>query len=281
MNKIESLKELSSICQKPDYKKVGNWMVRHILRDAALPITWLLLHTPATANQVTLASLVIGLVGIALFAVQSKAAFVVGVLLLQLWYLLDHVDGQIARYHKTACLSGRFFDFITHHIIHGVIFFSLGVYCFRLTAQFYFIFWGFLTSASMFLFNLINDTKYKTFFEKLMTGKNISIRTQEKFLETQKHLSAVRKIFSIMHKISEIHVCMNIISLAAILEIIFSPLHTLRLFLFLAYGLIVPSIAIVKVSYLIVGRKIDEEFIRTFTLDPSPELKGSKEPLPF
>src|SRR5437762_1650191 len=104
---VESLKELNRICQKPRYREVGNWMVRYVLRDLALPFTWLLLHTPVTANQVTLASLVVGLFGISLFAATSNASFLTGTLLLQLWYLLDHVDGQIARYRKTACLSGR------------------------------------------------------------------------------------------------------------------------------------------------------------------------------
>src|SRR3989338_5676458 len=143
---VESLKKLSEICQKPRYKKVGNWMVRHILRDAALPVTWLLLHTPITANQVTFFSLVIGIVGIGLFSALAPSLFLAGTILLQLWYFLDHVDGQIARYHKTVSITGRFFDFLTHHIIHGVIFFSLGICMYQITRNFYLVIWGFVLS---------------------------------------------------------------------------------------------------------------------------------------
>ena len=109
-------------------------MVRNILRDAALPITWLCLHTQITANQVTLISLVIALIGVSSFALSSNASFLIGSVLLQVWYLLDHVDGQIARYRNTSCLSGRFFDYVTHHLIHGAIPFSFGLHAFYQTA---------------------------------------------------------------------------------------------------------------------------------------------------
>src|SRR3989338_3961306 len=108
---VESLKELNNICQKPRYKEVGNWMVRNILRDAALPITWALLHTPVTANQVTLASLGIGLFGILLMAFVGKGWFLLGALLLQAWYLLDHVDGRNTPHPPTTPLPRRFFFF--------------------------------------------------------------------------------------------------------------------------------------------------------------------------
>jgi len=172
---MESLKELNSICQKPRYKEVGNWMVRHILRDAALPITWLLLHTPITANQVTTLSLVIGLLGMVCVSAPATSSFLLGVVLIQVWYLLDHVDGQIARYRKTASLTGRFFDFMTHHVIHGVIYFSLGFYVYLLGGSVWFIIWGFFASICMMAFNLVHDTKYKTFFEELAKLQSIEI----------------------------------------------------------------------------------------------------------
>ena len=130
---VESLKELNKICQKPRYKEVGNWMVRRLLRSMALPITWLLLHTPMTANQVTFFALITGLLGILFLASHTPAFYLAGAILLQLWYLLDHVDGQIARYRNSASLTGRFFDFMMHHLIDGCLFFALGFNAFILS----------------------------------------------------------------------------------------------------------------------------------------------------
>lgn len=266
---VESLKELNRICQKPRYREVGNWMVRRLLRDAALPVTWLLLHTPVTANQVTLVSLMIGLFGISLLALPSSFLFLMGTVFLQLWYFLDHVDGQIARYRKTACLSGRFFDFMTHHLIHGTLFFSLGVYGYFQTQQFLLILWGFMGSISILMFNLTQDTKYKTFYEGLEGKERIACLKASP--TGPSNLSAgpggLRKIFSFLHKSSEIHVMMNLLTAAALFQFIFKGGTDLRLYFLVYYGLVFPFLGISKVYYLISRRKIDQEFSATFQFE--------------
>ena len=260
---VESLRELNRLCQKPRYKEVGNWMVRHVLRDVALPITWLLLHTPVTANQVTTLSFLIGLAGIALFVLPTPIFFLLGTILLQLWYLLDHVDGQIARYRGTASLTGRFFDFLTHHTIHGVIFFSLGMYGFRTSRHALFIVWGFVTSISMMLFNLIHDTKYKTFFEKLITLKAVKVKGRGEGKESRPS-GRVRLTFSFLHKICEIHVLMNILTLAAFFQTLTRLPLDLRFLFYCLYGIVVPVIAVTKITCLILNREIDREFEAQF-----------------
>lgn len=264
---VESLKELNRICQKPSYKEVGNWMVRHFEREAALPITWLLLHTSVTANQVTLVSLIVGLIGIGLFVFPSSGIFLIGTLLLQLWYLLDHVDGQIARYRKSACLSGRFFDFLTHHVIHGVVFFSLGLYAYQAAQNFFFVIWGFVTALGMIIFNLLNDTKCKTFFEALAKLETEQVRPAEvasAALKASSPPSFSRRAFSLLHKLSEIHVLMNGLTLTALLEFFTHwPLKG-RMVWMVFYGVVVPTIAIAKSAYLIAHRKIDDEFKSLF-----------------
>jgi phosphatidylglycerophosphate synthase len=265
---VESLKELNQICQKPRYKEVGNWMVRHILREASLPITWLLLHTKMTANQVTLVSLIAGMAGGVLFAFGSWQSFLGGALLLQIWYLLDHVDGQIARYRQTACLTGRFFDYIMHHAIHGVIFFSLGIHCFTRTGSFIYVWWGFAASLSMTMFNLMHDTKYKTLFEGLAGFKmNTFFFTQPNESATENiriRKGILRQTFSLLHKLAEIHVLMNILSVAAIAAWLSKGVWDLRLCLMIFYGVTVPVIGVTKIAYWICRREIDREFEQTF-----------------
>lgn len=265
---VESLKELNKICQKPRYKEVGNWMVRHILRDAALPVTRLLLHTSVTANQVTTISLLAGLAGIAAFTFLSPLAFLTGAFLLQLWYFLDHVDGQIARYRGTSGLTGRFFDFLTHHIIHGAVFFGLGFYAFRDTGNSFFVLWGFSSSLAILMFNLVHDTKYKTFFERFEAAKKIEILALSVGTDAQKNVGRevfLRKGFSVLHKLCEIHVLMNLLTLAAVFQ--FWVAVDLRFLLFVFYGFTTIFIAVVKISYLITRKEIDHEFSRRFRVE--------------
>ncbi len=296
---VESLKELNKLCQKPHYREKGNLMVRYFLRDAALPFTWLLLHTPVTANQVTTLCLMTGVVGILFFSLQPAGWFLAGAVLLQIWYLLDHVDGQIARYRKTEGLTGRYFDFVMHHVIHTILFFSLGVYAYLKTDHFFYVLWGFVTSLTITLFNLMHDTKHKTFIEKLMTldkveiisngiassplaprndviaseakagapapalNKNPLIVPSESDGAKQSR-NLPRIFFSLLHKLAEIHIVMNLLTLAALLQVFIDPAWDFRFWFFIFYGISVPLLAIVKISYVISRRKIDEEFYSTF-----------------
>lgn len=260
---VESLKQLNDICQKPRYREVGNWMVRHILRDAALPVTWLLLHTNITANQVTLASLVIGLLGIALISVPSQASFFTGVLLFQFWYLLDHVDGQIARYRKTASLTGRFFDYLMHHLIHTVCPFSLGLYAYFVSDFFVYVIFGFIASVSITAFNMIHDIKYKTFFERLDTERSVQMN-EAKTAGSEGRQNTFKKIFSRIHKSAEIHVLMNILTAAVLLQWLI-PMVDFRFLVFYYYCFSMPFLAVVKINYIIRNKKIDQEFESNFT----------------
>jgi hypothetical protein len=263
---VESLKELNKICQKPRYREVGNWMVRYVLRDLALPITWCLLHTPVTANQVTFAALLIGLAGNFFLTLKEPGAFFWGMMLLQLWYLLDHVDGQIARYRKTVSLTGRFFDFMMHHMIHATFFFAVGVSIFLSTGIAGFLVLGFLTSLFAVSFNLLSDLKCKTIYEKLISLKSVRIDYEtSKAAESGPEAapSKTRRFFSVLHKATEFHVVMNVFTLAAFAEAFVAPFHA-RFYLFAAYTLTLPFITIAKTAYWIKTQKIDADFHQIF-----------------
>ena len=275
---VESLKELNAICQKPHYREVGNWMVRRVLRDLALPVTWFLLHTPVTANQMTALAFLAGGTGAALMAFPSSAAFLAGALFLQFWYYLDHVDGQIARYRGTACLTGRFFDFVMHQVIHGLILFALGFFVFQQTGQAVFVIWGFAGSLSTMTFNYLYDAQYKTFFEKLRTLDRVEIRRSEELPpkpQSRTPSGKFKKLFSLCHKLHEIHVMMNILTLAAVLQFVPGfraiPWRTL---LFVFYGLAAPLLAFVKLAYMLRKRAVDAEFDALFKISPEKIRAG-------
>lgn len=265
---VESLKELNKICQKQNYKTQGNWMVRNVLRDAALPLTWVLLHTPISANQVTLIALMIGILGEFLFIGASPGAFLAGALFLQLWYLLDHVDGQIARYRKTATLSGRYFDFLMHHIIHGVLYFFLGVYCYRETHQLFWLFLGFMTSFDIVLFNLSYDITSKAILERIRQMGKIAVKKDLNTVEDKSNseisISWPKRIYSLLHKSCEIHVAMNLLTLFAVLDFIFKGMLHTRFLAFVYYALCVPSITLIRFWHVIQTKKVDQEFEEKF-----------------
>ncbi len=63
-----------------------------------------------TPNQVTVASMVVGLLATAAFATGERWGLVAGALLLQAAFTLDCVDGQLARYTRTFTRFGAWLD---------------------------------------------------------------------------------------------------------------------------------------------------------------------------
>jgi phosphatidylglycerophosphate synthase len=129
--KIESPKELRKICQRPpDALGLEAAVERNLARRLSIYITWVLLHTPITANQTTVLLTVIGLLGSLLLAFGEQWVSILGILLLFLHIILDYVDGEVARYRNTCSSSGKYLDLVAHKIVNPAALagLSFGVY---------------------------------------------------------------------------------------------------------------------------------------------------------
>jgi hypothetical protein len=127
-----------------------------------LYVTWLLGHWPISANVVTACALIVGWAAAACIA--TKGYFVVGVAALWFWYLLDHVDGQLARLRGTHSLTGMYFDFMMHHLIHPAVAFALGYGTARCTDDLRWTLAGAGFAFGTMALSLTNDCRYKAFF---------------------------------------------------------------------------------------------------------------------
>ena len=142
-------------------------MARRVARPLALRVTWLVAPWPITAHVMTFAALLTALGSAAAFGRGTLSGWLCGVGLLQLWYLLDHVDGQLARWHQTESLDGVALDYLMHHAVNLIVPCGLG--------------WGFawsnqepgwmlagtLWGCSTLLLGLLDDVRYKAFIQRL------------------------------------------------------------------------------------------------------------------
>jgi hypothetical protein len=87
--------------------------------------------------------------------------------LLQLWYLLDHVDGQLARLRGTASLDGVQLDYLMHHTLNLLVPLGVGCGLFAATAQPLWAVGGLLWAVSSLLITLHHDARYKAFIQRL------------------------------------------------------------------------------------------------------------------
>lgn len=164
-----SLAELERRCQKPNHQRVGTWMARRIARPAALRITWWLAPWGVSANMMTWFAWAVSMASAWAFAAGSVWGWTWGALLLQLWYLLDHVDGQLARLRRTVSLDGVQLDYLMHHSVSLAIPLGVGFGMFQQSGQTLWLLAGAMWGWGELLLGLQNDAQYKAFFHRLWT----------------------------------------------------------------------------------------------------------------
>ena len=121
---IKQIKELRRICQESRYENEGGmpWFERKFYRRFSIYFTKIFLKIGISANQATLLSLISALFGgLFLIFANNTLYLLISALFLILCLVLDRVDGEIARYNKSASIFGEYFDFMVGSSAHSYI----------------------------------------------------------------------------------------------------------------------------------------------------------------
>ncbi len=94
---------------------------RYIIRKISGFITGLLVKTPVTPNQVTITSLVIGIVAAVFFSHGAHTYTIIAGVLYFISTVFDQCDGEVARFKHMESDFGRFFDIIVDSIVNAAI----------------------------------------------------------------------------------------------------------------------------------------------------------------
>jgi len=124
--------ELRRICQDPVR---GATTLRHdpLYRALSIHVTRIALGLRLTANQVSLLSVVAGLIAAVALAQLTIPRLAVAVAGLQVFLLLDYVDGEVARYRRMASAEGRFFEQVCGNVVDPLLLLGLSYGVFRWT----------------------------------------------------------------------------------------------------------------------------------------------------
>ena len=271
------LAELERRCQKPDHRRIGNWMARRITRPAALRITWIVAPWGLSANAATLAAWGCGAAAAAAFGWGAVWGWVVGAALLQLWYLLDHVDGQLARLHGTASLDGVQLDYLMHHTVNLLVPLGVGFGLFARSAEPLWLLGGLVWGVSLLLITLQHDARYKAFVRRLkrvrgelrVCGAGGARPTPQPAIPR----SPLRLAAWTARKACETHVIINLLSLLALGQF---ALGDADLLAGRAYLVLTAPIAAITAVWTIArsGRRqsAEQEFAAWYRVPPGHEL---------
>lgn len=126
-------------------KPIDNFWTAYLSRPfAAIFVAWLE-PKRITPNQVTILSFLVGIASAAWLAlVLGHWALIVGALLFQLAYVLDCVDGMLARARKIASPQGHLLDFLMDELKAMAFFGAVSIRLYRETAEVLYLFVGVL-----------------------------------------------------------------------------------------------------------------------------------------
>lgn len=125
-----SVAELRPVVHPPgvkDRRSGEHWGGRLYMREISLRITRQLANTRVTPNQLTYLMTLAGVLAAPALLVPGIPGAVLGVLAVQMYLLLDCVDGELARWKKQYSLAGVYLDRVGAYLCDAAVLVGLGL----------------------------------------------------------------------------------------------------------------------------------------------------------
>ncbi len=119
---------------------------RYFIRPISILFTWIFVRTPISANQVTIVQEILGITGAISLGFGDYNLSLLGVFLLQLGYVLDCSDGEVARWKNQQSVKGVFLDLVGHVLVIPAYLYAFAFGIWMRTGQIEVLIIGFITA---------------------------------------------------------------------------------------------------------------------------------------
>ena len=171
----------------------SSWWVKLWVRKASFPFTYLFINMGFSPNAVSVFSIAVVLAACLGYIISTPGSIITAVALINLWLILDCVDGNIARCRKQKTIYGEFVDDIGGYYVVAFIYLSIAFCVYNIggllvdAGDKWILLAGGVASISDILARLINKD-YVNF------SKNRSDYVADNYLtESKKSLSFIRR----------------------------------------------------------------------------------------
>ncbi|WP_406357002.1 CDP-alcohol phosphatidyltransferase family protein [Streptomyces sp. NBC_00658] len=110
-----------------DRRSGEHWAGRLYMREISLRVDPFLVNSRITPNQLTYLMVVAGVLAGAALLIPGLTGALLGAILIQLYLLLDCVDGEIARWRKQTSITGVYLDRIGHYLSEAALLVGFGL----------------------------------------------------------------------------------------------------------------------------------------------------------
>jgi phosphatidylglycerophosphate synthase len=109
-------------------KTIDNHLqAKYIARPVSYRLAWLFIRLGVTANAITVLTLLVVIVGGMCIGFGTYTSVVLGAIIMTIGYVLDYVDGTVARATNTITNLGRYLDRTCDEVVETIIPISVGV----------------------------------------------------------------------------------------------------------------------------------------------------------
>ncbi|HSJ43436.1 MAG TPA: CDP-alcohol phosphatidyltransferase family protein [Euzebyales bacterium] len=125
-----SVAELRAVSQPAELvgrRSAEHWAGRLYMRRVSAHVTRRVLGLPVTPNGWTVLMIVVGVAGAAVLAVPGLWTAIAAAAAIQVYLLLDCVDGEVARWRRTTSAAGVYLDRLGHYTVEAALLAALGV----------------------------------------------------------------------------------------------------------------------------------------------------------
>lgn len=163
--RLVTIDEIRRIAQLDHHEKMleearNQPYVGHILRKVSPYFTKFFIEHNVSANQVSLISLLFGAVGGLLFVFGNHYLMLIGcIVFLQLWNLLDCVDGEVARVTNDLSLGGQYLEEIHNPIVEPSFVACFGIGLYGMLGNMIFVYLSFVFGVSICLVHGFNRAR--------------------------------------------------------------------------------------------------------------------------
>lgn len=173
MKKIPPMDKLIKICRRDESNtpRVYRDFLNVIYRGTSIHVTKLLLNTAVTPNQITVIGIFSSILGGIFFSIGQLWSFVIGTFFFFLFFILDRVDGEIARYKKLASCRGKYLSQFAHYITEVSMDLGLILGTYTILQENIVLLFGFI----MFLFGVLIKFTVSANLEMLYYAKKFQI----------------------------------------------------------------------------------------------------------
>ncbi len=120
MTKI-SYKDVKSKCTKDRFFPYDDWRDR-LFVPPSIFLVWIFVRFKVSGNAVSFLSGFVAILGGILISMENKVFIFIGSFAYILYYLLDYVDGGVARFNGSSGIGGQYIDWLMHTVS------SLGIF---------------------------------------------------------------------------------------------------------------------------------------------------------